>query len=132
VLTTPTAQLCRHNTTITAAAIYGNVSISFAGDDGYAGLMWNAEGTYTELDCPNSTDGRVDPESINSAGNVEISPNGTMFAFSSDYDHDIWIGSVATGEMFGLVTPVDGGTSWVIYLVEHWRRGGDVQRCELN
>ena len=116
VLTTPTAQLCRHNTTVTAAAIYGNVSISFAGDDGYAGLMWNAEGTYTELDCPNSTYGRVDPKYMNSAWNVEISPDGTMFAFSSEYGHDIWIGSVATGEMFGFAHPLIGmATSWVAW-----------------
>ena len=116
MLTTPTAQLCRHNTTITAAAIYGNVSISFAGQPtGYAGSMWNAEGTYTELDCPNSTDGRVDPRYMNSAWNVEISPDGTMFAFSSFYDYDIWIGSVATGEMFGLADCWESGPYWVAW-----------------
>ena len=125
VLTTPTAQLCRHNITVTAAAIYGNVSISFAGNWRYAGLMWNAEGTYTELDCPNSTYpgpwagtpyGRVDPKYMKGAWNVEISPDGTMFAFSSEYDYDIWIGSVATGEMFGFVDPTDGSnTHWVAW-----------------
>ena len=129
VLKTPTAELCRHNTTITAAAIYGNVSISFANDDGYAGLMWNAEGKYTELDCPNSTNGRVDPKYMNSCWNVEISPDGTMFAFSSEYDYDIWIGSVATGEMFGFADPLGGtGTFWVAWSPDSqniWWNSGD-------
>ena len=116
VLTRPTAELCRHNHTITAAAIHGNVSISFDGAfDGYAGSMWNAEGKYTELDCPNSTYGRVEPKYMFSTENVEISPDGTMFAFSSNNYYDIWIGSVATGEMFGFVDPWDRNPSWVAW-----------------